>query len=47
VSAGALTSRAAYGAAHRGIKLLLSEGRYDDIFATSADCPNFNGWFGG
>lgn len=46
VSAGALTSRAAYGAAHRGIKLLLAEGRYDDIFATSNDCPNFNGWFG-
>jgi 2-methylisocitrate lyase-like PEP mutase family enzyme len=46
VSAGALTSRAAYGAAHRGIKLLLADGRYDDLFATASDCPSFNAWFG-
>jgi 2-methylisocitrate lyase-like PEP mutase family enzyme len=47
VSAGALISRTAYGAAQRAVKTLLGEGRYDDIFATSNDCPNFNGWFGG
>ncbi len=47
VSAGALTGRAAYGAAHHAMKTLLSDGKYDAIFATSGDCPNFNGLFGG
>lgn len=47
VSAGALIGRAAYGQAQRATKMLLDEGRYDSIFATSADCPNFNGLFGG
>jgi 2-methylisocitrate lyase-like PEP mutase family enzyme len=46
VSAGALTGRAAYGQAHSAIKMLLEEGRYDSIFATSGDCPNFNALFG-
>jgi 2-methylisocitrate lyase-like PEP mutase family enzyme len=45
VSAGALIGRAAYGAAHNATKMLLSAGKYDAIFATSADCPNFNGYF--
>jgi 2-methylisocitrate lyase-like PEP mutase family enzyme len=46
VSAGALIGRAAYGAAHTVVKQLLSDGKYDSIFATSADCPNFNALFG-
>ncbi len=46
VSAGALIGRAAYGQAQRATKMLLSEGKYDSIFATSADCPNFNALFG-
>lgn len=46
LSAGALTGRAAYGQAHGATRMLLHEGRYDAIFATSADCPNFNGYFG-
>jgi 2-methylisocitrate lyase-like PEP mutase family enzyme len=41
-SAGALIGRAAYGAAHNATKMLLSAGTYDAIFATCADCPNFN-----
>ena len=45
VGAGALAGRAAYGAAHNAIKMLLSDGRYDAIFATSADCPDFNSYF--
>lgn len=45
VSAGALIGRAAYGAAHNAIKMLLSDGKYDAIFATSGNCPNFNGYF--
>jgi 2-methylisocitrate lyase-like PEP mutase family enzyme len=47
VSAGALIGRAAYGQAQRATKVLLDEGKYDSIFATSADCPNFNGLFAG
>ncbi|MBV9570951.1 MAG: isocitrate lyase/phosphoenolpyruvate mutase family protein [Alphaproteobacteria bacterium] len=46
VSAGALTGRAAYGQAYAATRMLLNEGRYDAIFATSGDCPNFNGFFG-
>jgi 2-methylisocitrate lyase-like PEP mutase family enzyme len=46
VSAGALTGRAAYGSAHRAVNALLSEGKYDAIFALSSDCLNFNGFFG-
>jgi 2-methylisocitrate lyase-like PEP mutase family enzyme len=42
VSAGAGVSRAAYGAA----KMLLDEGKYDAIFASSGDCPEFNKLFG-
>jgi 2-methylisocitrate lyase-like PEP mutase family enzyme len=45
VSAGALTGRAAYGAAARATKMLLDEGKYDAIFETSGDCPNFNTLF--
>jgi len=47
VSIGALTARCAYGAALRGVTTLLKDGRYDAIFATSGECPNFNGFFGG
>jgi 2-methylisocitrate lyase-like PEP mutase family enzyme len=46
VSAGALIGRAAYGAGVRATKMVLDEGRYDAIFATSGECPDFNGWFG-
>jgi 2-methylisocitrate lyase-like PEP mutase family enzyme len=42
ISAGALTARAAYGAAALGVKMVMEEGRYDAIFATSGDCPDFN-----
>ncbi|HSC17659.1 MAG TPA: isocitrate lyase/phosphoenolpyruvate mutase family protein [Rhizomicrobium sp.] len=45
VSAGALIGRAAYGQAHNAIKMLLSQEKYDAIFATSADCPDFNALF--
>jgi hypothetical protein len=47
VSIGALTARCAYGAALRGVTTLLKDGRYDAIFATSGECPNFNGFFSG
>ena len=46
VSAGAGISRAAYGAAMRATKMLLDEGKYDAIFASSGDCPEFNRLFG-
>lgn len=46
VSAGALVGRAAYGQAKNAIKMLLSGGSYDAIFATSGDCPDFNALFG-
>jgi 2-methylisocitrate lyase-like PEP mutase family enzyme len=46
VSAGALIARAAYGAAMCAAKMALAEGRYDAIFATSGDCPDFNKFFG-
>lgn len=46
VSAGALIGRAAYGQAQAAMTMLLTEGRYDAIFATSNGCPNFNGYFG-
>lgn len=46
VSAGAGISRAAYGAAKRATKMLLEEGKYDAIFASSGDCPEFNKLFG-
>jgi len=45
VSAGALTGRAAYGQAQQAVRMLLSEGKYDAIFARSGDCPNFNAFF--
>jgi len=45
VSAGALIGRAAYGQAHHAIKMLLSDGKYDAIFATSGACPDFNKLF--
>jgi 2-methylisocitrate lyase-like PEP mutase family enzyme len=47
VSAGALIGRAAYGAAVRSAKMLLEQGRYDAVFETSGDCPNFNALFAG
>jgi 2-methylisocitrate lyase-like PEP mutase family enzyme len=46
VSAGAGISRAAYGAASRATKMLLNDGKYDAIFASSGDCPEFNKLFG-
>jgi 2-methylisocitrate lyase-like PEP mutase family enzyme len=46
VSAGASISRAAYGAAMRAMKMLLNDGKYDTIFASSGDCPEFNKLFG-
>jgi 2-methylisocitrate lyase-like PEP mutase family enzyme len=46
VSAGASISRAAYGAAVRAMNMLVSEGKYDAIFSSSADCPDFNKLFG-
>jgi 2-methylisocitrate lyase-like PEP mutase family enzyme len=45
VSAGAAPARAAYGAALRGMKMLLDEGKYDTIFSSSGDCPDFNSLF--
>jgi 2-methylisocitrate lyase-like PEP mutase family enzyme len=45
VSAGALIGRAAYGAAQNAVKMLLEDGSYDGIFATSAACPDFNRLF--
>ncbi len=45
VSAGTAISNAAYGAAVRATKMLLDEGRYDAIFSSSGDCPNFNKLF--
>ena len=45
VSAGALTGRAAYGQAAKAVKVALSEGRYDALFETSGDCPDFNRFF--
>ncbi len=42
VSAGALLGRAAYGTAARAVKMVLEEGRYDAIFDSSGDCPDFN-----
>ena len=47
LSAGALIGRSAYGKAARAVKMLLDEGKYDAIFETSGDCPNFNALFGG
>ncbi len=46
VSAGAVVGRAAYGAATRGVKMLLEEGKPDALFASSGDCPDFNKAFG-
>jgi 2-methylisocitrate lyase-like PEP mutase family enzyme len=46
VSAGAAPGLAAYGAAMRGMTMLLDEGKYDAIFSSAADCPNFNKLFG-
>ncbi|HXL99434.1 MAG TPA: isocitrate lyase/phosphoenolpyruvate mutase family protein, partial [Rhizomicrobium sp.] len=45
LSAGAGVARAAYGAAMRATKMLLNEGKYDAIFASSGDCPEFNKLF--
>ena len=42
ISAGASIGSAAYGAAARAMKMLLDEGKYDAIYASSGDCPNFN-----
>jgi 2-methylisocitrate lyase-like PEP mutase family enzyme len=46
LSIGAITGRAAYGQALRGVKMFLDEGKYDALFATSGDCPDFNALFG-
>jgi len=45
VSIGAITARSAYGAALRGVTKLLKDGIYEELFATSGDCPNFNDYF--
>lgn len=45
LSTGAGPGRAAYGAAAKAAQTLLAEGRYDAMFATAADCPNFNALF--
>jgi 2-methylisocitrate lyase-like PEP mutase family enzyme len=42
ISTGASTGRAAYGATVRAMKMLLDEGKPDAIFASAADCPDFN-----
>ena len=46
VSIGALTARAAYGQAAKVIKMLLNDGKYDAIFQTSGEAPDFNKAFG-
>jgi 2-methylisocitrate lyase-like PEP mutase family enzyme len=46
VSAGALTGRAAYGQAAKAMKMALNDGRYDAMFETTGDCPDFNRFFG-
>ena len=46
VSAGALTGRAAYGQAAKAVTMALKDGRYDALFETSGDCPDFNRFFG-
>lgn len=46
LSIGALTGRAAYGQAVHAVKMLLGAGKYDAIFATAGDCPDFNKAFG-
>ncbi|HEY7979375.1 MAG TPA: isocitrate lyase/phosphoenolpyruvate mutase family protein [Rhizomicrobium sp.] len=46
LSIGALTGRAAYGQAARAVKMLLNDGKYDAIFETAGDCPDFNKAFG-
>jgi 2-methylisocitrate lyase-like PEP mutase family enzyme len=46
LSIGALTGRAAYGQAVHAVKMLLDEGKYDAIFATTGACPDFNKAFG-
>ncbi len=46
LTAGALTGRAAYGQGARAMKMALDEGRYDAMFETSSDCPDFNRFFG-
>ncbi|MGA9794055.1 MAG: isocitrate lyase/phosphoenolpyruvate mutase family protein [Rhizomicrobium sp.] len=45
VSAGAGPGRAAYGAAARAMKMLMDEGKYDAMFSSAADCPDFNKLF--
>ena len=45
VSAGAVPGRAAYGAAVRAMKMLMEEGKYDAMFSSAADCPDFNKLF--
>jgi 2-methylisocitrate lyase-like PEP mutase family enzyme len=46
ITIGALTARAAYGHAVHAVKMLLDDGKYDAIFATAGDCPDFNKAFG-
>jgi 2-methylisocitrate lyase-like PEP mutase family enzyme len=46
LSIGALTARSAYGHAARAVKMLLDDGKYDAIFSTAGDCPDFNKAFG-
>lgn len=46
LSTGAGPGRAAYGAAVRAARQLLGDGRYDAMYESAADCPNFNALFG-
>ena len=46
LSIGALTARSAYGHAVRAVKMLIEDGKYDAIFSTAGDCPDFNKAFG-
>ena len=47
VSTGAGPGRAAYGAAFKAAQMLMAEGHYKAMFASAADCPNFNALFAG
>jgi 2-methylisocitrate lyase-like PEP mutase family enzyme len=45
LSTGAGPGRAAYGAAARAARMLLGEGKYDAMYQSAADCPDFNRMF--
>jgi len=45
ISTGAGPGRAVYGAAFKAAQMLMAEGRYEAMFASAGDCPNFNALF--